>query len=277
MPKVGGGRAKGAARRPGPGPSSRLARDSHIALYRQIAEWLEGEIAEGRLAPQARLEPEHALMRRFGVSRITVRQAIHHLAERGLILRKQGKGTFVAGPAAPHEPQDPRGFFEILLSQGPGSEARLLRFGAEVPPAEAARALGLEPGEQAVGLERLYLRDGEPVAVAESWLTPEARRVSWADAESHSTHSILQNLLGIQIARTDIGVRSAFAGRALRRQLKLPSHVPMLVLTRVSCDVQGTGLEFTRFAVNSESDEFTLSARGAVPVRTVLKPTAAVG
>lgn len=262
----------------GPRPAL-LSRDSHVALYMQIAQWLEGEIAEGRLAPQARLDPEHALMQRFGVSRITVRQAIDHLVAKGLILRKQGKGTFVAGPALRHDLQDLRGFFETFLAQGinqgVNSETRLLRFQAAPPPAEAARALGLALGEQAMALERLYSLDGQPIALSSTWLTPEARRVSWEEAESRSSYSILQDLLGIRIAQADIRIRSERTGRAVRRQLKLPAQVPVLVLRRTSYDSQGVGREVTRFAVNSESFEFTLSARGPTPISSAPRAIAA--
>jgi GntR family transcriptional regulator len=254
--------------------ATRLARDSHISLYRQIASRLETEIAEGRLKAQERLEPEQALMRRFAVSRITVRQAIDDLVQKGLVVRKQGKGTFVAGPAVRHDLQDLRGFLDVFFAQGRHPETRLLQFQGTQLPNDAAQALGLEAGDTAMHLQRLYILDGEPIAVADTWLTPEARSVSWAEAESHSSYSILQRLLGLRITRADMSISAGLAGKSFGRLLRLSTKAPVLILGRVSRDSGGIPREMTRFIVNSDAYEFTLAAEGPIPISSALKAAA---
>ena len=68
-----------------------LARDSHIAMYRQIAARLRGAIAQGVYKPGEKIPAELQLMHRFAVSHITVRQAVDALVKEGPVIRQQGK------------------------------------------------------------------------------------------------------------------------------------------------------------------------------------------
>lgn len=233
-----------------------LERESHVALHAQIADHFAGAIKSGALPPGRQLEPEHALARRFRVSRITVRQALQKLAETGLVVRKQGKGTYVSRPTVQFDLQKPRGFFDILFDQGRNPETRLLFFGLKAPGARIDRALALN-GEKAMLLQRLYLVDGQPIAVGNGWLGPEARHVSWADADSHSTAWILRKLLNAPIAHSDMAIRADVAGKATGGLLKIAPRKPVLVATRISYDAEGRGVEFAQFSLNSEAYEFT--------------------
>lgn len=253
-----------------PGGTS-LSRQSHVALYQQIARHIEDEIASGGHAPFDRLETEHALMARFGVSRITVRLAVDDLVRKGLVLRKQGKGTFVTGPPVRHDLHELRGFVDVFLSQGRRPETRLLSFEAHEPPPDVERALNLRRGDRPMRLERLYISDGQPVGLAEAWLTPEAQRVTKAQAERHSTYDILQDLLGFAMTRADMAIRARIAGTAAGKLLAVPARTPLLLLVRTSYEAGGMPCEITKFLVNSEAYEFTLSTRGTLPAGTSLK------
>ncbi len=250
-----------------------LARASHVALYRQIAGRLESDIADRRYRATQQLESEHELMRRFGVSCITVRQAIDELVHKGLVVRKQGKGTFVAGPSIRHDLHDLRGFFDVFLSQGRRPETRLLSFAAENPPAEIAAALKLKPGVRPMRFRRLYVLDGKPVGLAEAWLTPEASGVSWSEVEAHPTYAILQKLLGFRIARADMTIRARIAGKTLGKTLAIPASAAALLLVRTSFDTAGVPREVTYFTVSPDAYEFTLSASGPLPISSSLKAT----
>jgi GntR family transcriptional regulator len=250
-----------------------LERESHIALYRQIAQRLENEIADGGYVSLQRLAPEHELMRRFDVSRITVRQAIDELVRKGLVVRKQGKGTFVGGPSIRHDLHDLRGFFDVFLSQGRKPETKLLSFAPVEAPSEIVARLELAEDARPMRFQRLYVLDGKPVGVTEAWLTPEASRVTWAEVEVHSTYAILQKLLGYRITRADMAIRAGVAGKSLGRLLEIPARASVLVLARVSFDTAGKPREATNFTVNSEAYEFTLSAQGPIPISSSLKAT----
>ena len=77
---------------------SKLSLDSDIPLYSQLVSIIKRNISAGTLATGALLPSEAELCRSFDVSRSTVRQAIGALETEGLVIRKQGRGTFVAEP-----------------------------------------------------------------------------------------------------------------------------------------------------------------------------------
>ena len=102
-----------------------LHRASAQPLYHQVAHLLEQDIAEGRFPPYSRLMSESALMRRFDVSRVTVRAAIMRLVRKGLVDVRQGKGTFVAGPVIRHGLDRFRGLYDVLVAQGGQGHAQV--------------------------------------------------------------------------------------------------------------------------------------------------------
>jgi GntR family transcriptional regulator len=249
-----------------------LRRDSHVALYAQAADLLKQEIGAGPHPASGRLPSEHDLMRRFGISRVTVRQAIGLLIKEGLVVRKQGKGTYLAGSTVRHELQELRGFYDVMAAQGLRPETRLLRFELVAPPPDVLARLESEAeGGELMLLQRLYSLEGAPIGLATTWLPAEARRVTWEQAETHPSYSILQQLLGIRIARASIAIRGRLAGRCVARILKLSSKSAVLVLGRASYDGEDRPRELTEFVVNSETYEFTLSAEGPLPINSRLR------
>ena len=120
-----------------------LTRSSPEPLYRQLAQHLESAITGGKLAPGDRLDSEGQLSERFGVSRITVRQAIEELARKQLLVRKQGKGTFVTKPAVKHDLRRLHGLLASLFSQSDAASTELLRYELATPPPNIRQALNL--------------------------------------------------------------------------------------------------------------------------------------
>jgi GntR family transcriptional regulator len=238
-----------------------LQRDSHVALYRQIAERLRGEILADAFGASGKLPSEKDLTDLYGVSRVTVRLAIGHLLNEGLVIRKQGKGTFVARSVVHHDLKELQGLYDVLVSQGLSPETELLRFAPLRPPPEVADALAAGEGKLVL-LQRLYRLEGQAIGLATTWLPLSAKRVTWIQAESHYSYDILQNLLGFTIVRAEYSIRGQTAGREVAQVLELDRGAPVLVLERRSYDLDDAALEMTRFVVNSESYEFNFVARG---------------
>ena len=253
-----------------------LKRDSDVALYIQIAENLRQAIAAGNFGASGRIPPEKALMERFGVSRVTIRLAVGHLLNEGLVVRKQGKGTFVVGSTVRHELGDLKGFYDVLVSQGLRPETELLKFEPSVPPPDIADALG-GVKTRLMLLQRLYRLEQTPIGLATTWLPSKAKSIPWVDAEQHFSYSILQDILGLCVARAEIAIRGQLAGPELARLLELDKVSAVLILERKSFGLKNEPLEFTRFAVNSETYKFTLEAQGSLPLSTGVTMSAIEG
>lgn len=251
----------------------KVERDSSVSLYVQIADRLAREIAEGRHKPFERLPSEQSLMERYGVSRVTVRQAIGLLARQGLVEPKQGKGTFVAGPVVRHELADLRGFYDELVRSGNPPKTRLLKFEPREADAQTEVLLGAGPGE-AMFLKRLYLLETHPFALARAWLPPIAKAISWQQAETNPLYSILENLLGQRVTRADVSIIARETDAEEARLLELPPRSPVLVMQRASYSPEGKGLEYSQFTVRPENYRFCLSVHGPLAITRQIQEVA---
>jgi GntR family transcriptional regulator len=240
-----------------------LDRSSPEPLYRQLADHLEREIRSGRLKPGDRLASEGLLTRQFEISRITLRQAVAELVRKQLLVRKQGKGTFVTAPAIRHDLRRSHGLLGSLFSQARGASARLLQYELRVPPAEIAALLDLGPQRPALTLDRLYLIDGRPVALAKAWLVPEVGALSRATARLMSTEDLMRRV-GIAIASSKVTMRAEAAGAVVGRVLNISSRAPVLVLRRTTLGDDGKVKEVGRVWFCSDAYEFVCSTGGPV-------------
>lgn len=145
----------------------------HVA----IREYVRGLVADS--APGTAAPSERELVERFGVARMTVRQALDALVTEGVLERFPGRGTFVAAPR--RVPTGVSGLTEDLARRGMVAESRTL-VADRVRAGEAlARTLGVEPGEAVVHWRRVRLADGHPVCVSDAYL-PEALVPGLVDA-----------------------------------------------------------------------------------------------
>ena len=138
-------------------------------LYRQIRERLVRSLHEGEWRPGELIPSEGELAQRYGVSQGTVRKAIDALAAENLLVRRQGRGTFVAS----HQEQLAQfRFLRLRPDEGDPRQpaSRFIDCRRMRAPVEIARALQLKPGETVVVIRRLLEFDGAPMVLEEIWL-----------------------------------------------------------------------------------------------------------
>ncbi|WP_324652433.1 GntR family transcriptional regulator [Georgenia sp. H159] len=136
--------------------------------YLTVRDHLRGLIAGG-LAVGAAIPSERELCEQFGVSRMTVRQAVDALVVEGLLERVQGRGTFVAQPKVDLQLRLVS-FPEEMRRRGMEPSLRVLAADRTAASAQLADALDLAPGAEVFYLRRLRLADGLPMAVEENWV-----------------------------------------------------------------------------------------------------------
>src|SRR2546425_643789 len=149
--------------------------NGRLPRYHQIAGALRARIREGALRPGARLDNQRRLAKSFGVTLMTLRQALEVLERENLIARRHGLGTFVAAPSIDYDILQLRRFAGDLSAQGEHVTTRLL--GGRVARADrrVTDALGLGARARVVQLERLRLVDGHPMRLPRSVLSPALR------------------------------------------------------------------------------------------------------
>jgi GntR family transcriptional regulator len=139
--------------------------------YVTVRDYLRDLIADG-LPVGASIPSERELCERFGVSRMTVRQAVDALVVEGALERVQGRGTFVAQPKVDLQPRL-TGFDEEMRRRGLTPGSVVLEASRAAAPPDVAAALERTAEEEVFHVRRIRLADGSPMALEESW-TPVA-------------------------------------------------------------------------------------------------------
>src|SRR5437762_3710952 len=124
-----------------------IERVSAVPLYQQLFDILREEIVSGRLQASQRVATEFELMKRFGISRTTVRQTIGRLRKEGLISVHRGKGTFVGHGKIEPELSALTGFVEDMQALGLVASARVLGVRDIKATGRVAESLRVTPGE----------------------------------------------------------------------------------------------------------------------------------
>ena len=140
-------------------------------MYQVIDDDLAAQITTGELAPGARLPSEYELAERYGVSRMTVRQALDRLEAARLLVRHQGSGNFVS----PANLQGRRlkhlsSFSDDLMGANRTVSTRVIRLEVVPAPRAVAEGLHLHPGQEVNHFERVRLVDSHPAALQDSWI-----------------------------------------------------------------------------------------------------------
>ena len=238
-------------------------------LYQRIADELAAEIRAKRLAPFAKLPSESELIRRFGVSRVTVRQALRTLAQAGLVIGRQGKGVFVAGAIVNQELTALRGFYDNLVMQGHDPDSTILSFERR---RSSASAPGLKRLEHDVYCFRRLWRIGElPLAVADASIPGSGREVTRQDAERLPVYSIVRDVIEREVVRASVQVRAAKCTPDIAKLLKVPAGATILEMERTSYDAHGLAVELTRFSVPPELFAFQMEVAGPMQIASSIK------
>jgi GntR family phosphonate transport system transcriptional regulator len=228
-----------------------LQRKTGVALWRQIEEILEAELAAGAWPPGARLPTESELVERFGVNRLTVRQAMSALAERGLVRIEQGRGTFVQEQVIDYPIGRRTRFSENISRQRREPDGRVLRAIEQPAPAHVARELAIETGAAVIVIERIGLADGRPISLATHYF-PAERMPGLAEIikQEHSITRALARFGVSDYVRRVTRITARPADSEETRHLNLAKYRPVLVSESVNVDTAGRPVEFgiARFA-----------------------------
>jgi GntR family transcriptional regulator len=235
-----------------------LDRTNITSLYQQIATRLREEAMNGAYGAAGKLPSEAQLCERFGVSRITVRQALDRLEEEGTVERKQGKGTYVAGKRVRHGLDALRSFHDSLVLQGLTPEMRLLSLERAAVP-EHLRDRFVDADGACVLLRRLHLVDGKPIALGASYLPRAIERLDRDLVAGQPNYALLGAINGKGVAHADIAIRAEAAAADVARILKVKTGSPLLVMTRTSAFPNGDCCDHSTFHICPDRYEFFAS------------------
>jgi len=234
-------------------PGAPLEKGSQHPLYQQLMRQIKNDIAAGVYPAGARIPSEQALCAAYRVSRVTVRKAMLDLVQEGLLVRRQGKGTFVADARLMRDLQHITSFSDACRRQGRESSSRIVDRKREAARKEDAERLGIPEGGEVIEMCGLRMCDGEPVML-EFNRFPAAYAFLEQDTLTGSLYDLLR-AHGLTPSRATHDISLGHATPAVSRQLATAPGEALLLLDETVYDQQERPLHTSRQWIRG--DKFT--------------------
>ncbi|WP_332814553.1 GntR family transcriptional regulator [Ramlibacter sp.] len=227
------------------------AAPSFSPLYQQIKALILRSLQAGEWKPGEAIPSEMDLAARFRVSQGTVRKAIDELAAENLLVRRQGKGTFVAT----HSEQQVRYRFLKLVPDSGGrdeagsAERTILECRRTRASAEVARALGLHTSDAVIQVRRVLSFAGEPTILEDLWLPGTAFKGLTAEQMADyqgPTYAMFEIEFGVRMVRAEEKLRAVAADAQQSELLNVPRGTPLLSVERIAYTYNDVPMELRR-------------------------------
>ncbi|MFP3854779.1 MAG: GntR family transcriptional regulator [Anaerolineales bacterium] len=232
--------------------------NSPIPFYVQVKKKLQGAIEQGEWQPGDQLPGEMELCDQFGVSRTVIRQALSDMVHEGYIIRRKGKGTFIAEPKIREGlVQELTGFYQDMAERGHEPISRVMRSEIVDATGVVASHLMIDEGTPVVEIERLRFVEDEPIVLVTTYL-PESLCPDLVDAdlERRSLYAFIEEHYGLVIARGRRTVQAVPANEYEAEHLGVPKGAPLILLDSVSYLEDGTPLEYYHALHRGDRSQF---------------------
>jgi GntR family transcriptional regulator len=230
-----------------------------VPLYYQLASLLREAISAGRYPPAARIPTEADLVHEYGLSRITVRQALRSLEEEGLIRREPGRGTFVTDRQPFTGKLALDGTLDDLISLGLSTSVKLVDIAEVTATPEDSRILEVDPGSSMTQVRRIrYFRQQPYSFIVNTLPTETGSKLSRSYLRQGSMLKFLEEELGIPLLDAEQSVSATLADAELARRLRSRIGAPLLFVDRVVRTDKGQPVMRTRSYYRSDIYSFTL-------------------
>ncbi len=219
---------------------------SHIPYYYQLIEILKQHIKEGVWAPGDQIPSELELCDSYNVSRTVVRQALRELETDNFIVRRKGKGTFVAKPKINEGLiQKLTGFYSDMVEKGLKPVTKVLYQEILSATPQIAKYLDVSVGTEIIDIERLRFIHDEPIQLVTTYiplhLAPELINVDLSD---RSLYDYLETEYNLQIARGTRFIEAVLATEEEAKLLEIDEGDPLIMLDSVSYSETGQVIEY---------------------------------
>jgi GntR family transcriptional regulator len=236
-----------------------LTKDGPIPLYHQLKCALMNSIQSGEWQPGQQLPTENQLAENFGVSKITVRQALHELANLGYVRREQGRGTFVSKPKLDQGPRELTSFTEEMHRHHLTASSRVIESSTAKAADRVAEALKLRPGEPVFVLKRLRMADAEAMAIQTAHIPLAlAPGLARENLENISLYELLQTRYGLQPAKARETYYAVPAEPEPAKLLGIAPGSPVFAVERVTSLPGGKPFEFVQSVMRGDRHSIIL-------------------
>lgn len=235
---------------------------SSTPLFVQVRDALREHILSGSLSAGSKLPSEGDLEAKYGVSRITIRQALSDLQGLGLIEKVNGKGSFVKRPDPPRGLGPLTGFYETMRRRGHTALGKVSAIKHTTASQQVAANLKIPFGSPISAVTILRLVDGEPYARHIAYANAKLiERLVAEDLETNDLITIAQERLGYRLDHSDMDISADIANASVAKCLAIKRGAPVLRLCIASIDVRGEPLIFSELLGRGDRFHYLLTVK----------------
>ena len=230
-------------------------------LYQQIKGLILQSLQQGEWKPGEVIPSEFDLAARYKVSQGTVRKAVDELAAENLLVRRQGRGTFVGTHA---EQQAQYRFLRLVPdsgtidSEGP-AQRDFVDCKRQRASADVARLLGLRTGDPVLQARRLLRFNGVPTILEDIWLPGGPFKGLTAERLSQyhgPMYALFESEFGVRMVRADEKIRALAPDAAQAALLEVPATTPLLSVERIAYTYNDVPMELRRGLYRTDTHHY---------------------
>jgi len=232
---------------------------TNIPLYFQIGQIIKSKIITGEYMPGEQIPTEKELCHTYGVSSITARQAILNLVNEGLLIRMQGKGTFVAEGIANINTSQFSGTISDLITDLKRQEVKVLGIHRIRPPKKISKFLRIEEDAEVIQVKRTRNADNLPVSYIINYLPLQTgERIKEDDLQKYPMLQILRDQLGIPLTGAMQYIEAIIADYDVATALSVSITSPILYIETLVFEKRKKPVEFVQTFIRPDRYKYSV-------------------
>lgn len=246
-----------------------LSKDSKVPLYLQLKdlllEYIEENLIEGDPLPI-----ESQLEEQYGVSRITVRKTIDELVKDGVVVKQQGRGTFVQSKQIVQKAGAITSWTEEMRVKGKQIATKNMSMQEIEPSGKLREVLKLAKNEKVICLKRIRCADGDPISIMINYFrgrfTPGLVERGLSE---ESLYEVLETVYNIKLEKAHERIHARIATDLEALELGIAPHSALLQISRISYLADGTPFELVEMSNRSDMYQYHIELEGRSKIKTV--------
>lgn len=237
-----------------------ISLSSNVSMHAQIGDYFRMKIKSGELKPEEQIVAETEICSEFGISRTTIRQAMDSLVEEGLIVRRRGKGSFVAGTKLNRPYNYLYNFTENMKEIGARPSSKVFICRVEDADSEVYETLKMPSTQSLVfHLKRLRLADNKPILIEETFIPYYlCQGIEKIDFSSESLYKTISDKYGLNVFHAVETIDAVLITKDDAKKLDCEENIPGFKISRISQLDSGFTFEYTKSITNAARCSFKM-------------------
>lgn len=240
-----------------------ISKNSRLPLYLQLVQEIKNKISINNLRPGDKIESEEVLVRKYSISRVTVRKALQYLCDEGILVKKQGKGTYVSAPTLIEDVMLSESFSGYCSLSGKKTTTRVIQNQKRIADACIALQLGVEEGDEIIELRRIRLIEGIPAIFEIDYFRKSDQYILYADFTSISLLAEVINNSSLDIHSFSDELIVEDASEKISQLMRVDNTYRFLVVNQTVLSASNDIVYFNKQYINTDVYRYKIkSVRG---------------